>query len=268
MRLSNKHSGLLQLAARFVLIVAILFVDSRESVAQLSALGRPPDVAQAAMHASKLFEQNRTQWQSLPQDPAAAWNFGRACYAWAEFAPNARQRATVARAGIEACRRAIQINPSLGVAHYYLAMDLGQLAQTRTLGALVLVREMEAEFKKAIELDATVDHAGPYRCLGQLYRDAPGSPISIGNRSRARECLSKAVELCPDYPGNQLLLIEALLRWGETDAAVARMNGVEQSLARAGERLKSVEWTLSLADWAERWENVKKKLAPNARSRS
>ncbi len=78
-------------------------------------------------------------------------------------------------------------NPNSAPAHYYLAMNLGQLARTEFLGALKLVREMEREFKTAAELDAQFDFAGPERSLGLLYRDAPGWPVSIGSKRKARE---------------------------------------------------------------------------------
>ena len=67
-------------------------------------------------------------------------------------------------------------------------MNLGQLARTELLGALKLVKEMEREFKTAADLDKQFDYAGPERCLGLLYRDAPGWPASIGSRRKARDC--------------------------------------------------------------------------------
>ena len=45
--------------------------------------------------------------------------------------------------------------------HYYLAMNLGQLARTEMIGALKIVKEMENEFEIAADIDPRFDHAGP-----------------------------------------------------------------------------------------------------------
>lgn len=50
-------------------------------------------------------------------------------------------------------------DPKSAAGHYYLGMNLGQLARTKLLGALKLVDEMEREFKAAVALDERFDHA-------------------------------------------------------------------------------------------------------------
>src|SRR5207248_6916974 len=108
------------------------------------------------------------------------------------------RRAEIAEQGIAAARQGIERAPRLAAPHYYLALNLGQLARTKKLGALRLVDEMEAELKAAIALDPKFDYAGPHRSLGLLYADAPGWPTSIGNHSKARQHLHTAIELSPE----------------------------------------------------------------------
>ena len=110
-------------------------------------------------------------------------------------------------------------------------MNLGQLARTETLGALKLVREMEREFKTAAELDGHFDYAGPERSLGLLYRDAPGWPVSIGSRRKAREWLEQAEKLAPEYPENHLNLVESYLQWHDRAGGEARIAGAGRPLA-------------------------------------
>ena len=50
------------------------------------------------------------------------------------------QREEIATEGIDACRQLIAANTNSVPGHYYLAMNLGQLAQTKSLGALKIVR--------------------------------------------------------------------------------------------------------------------------------
>src|SRR5580658_9370191 len=132
------------------------------------------DDAQNKLFAARAeAEFNRTQKLYEDADNAAnAIPFARACFDFADFATNKVERASIARLGIAACRKAIDDDPKPAPAHYYLAMNLGQLARTEFLGALRIVREMEHEFKTASTLDPHYDYAGPERCLGLLYRDA------------------------------------------------------------------------------------------------
>src|SRR3954451_8454148 len=98
-------------------------------------------------------------------DVKTRWEFARACFDVGEFATNSSERAQVAEQGITACRELIKRDPNLPEAHYYLSMNLGQLARTRGLSALKLVSEMEVEFKRARDLDEKFDNAGPDRNL-------------------------------------------------------------------------------------------------------
>ncbi len=142
-----------------------------------------------AQRAEKHFQEARKKFQASTNDLGAAWQFGRACFDWADFAKNDHQRESIAGEGIAACRRVIAEDPKSVPGHYYLAMNLGQLAQTKTLGALTIVDEMEREFKTVRDLDAKFDCAGPDRNLGLLYFEAPGWPASIGSKARARQHL-------------------------------------------------------------------------------
>src|SRR5271170_487192 len=151
------------------------------------------------------FHRAQKQFQSNTNNSEAAWQFARACFDFADFATNKIGRATIAREGISACRQSLARTNS-AAAHYYLAMNSGQLARAEFIGALRLVREMEREFKTAADLDAQFDFAGPERCLGLLYRAAPRWPVSIGSKTKSRTFLEQAEKLAPDFPENRLNL--------------------------------------------------------------
>ena len=174
-------------------------------------------------------------------------------------------RAELAQRGIVVCRQLIAREPKLAAAHYYLALNLGQLARTKSLGALPLVDEMERAFKAAASLDANFDHAGPDRSLGLLYLDAPGWPTSIGSNKKARLHLQKAVELCPDFPDNRLCLLEALLKWREQKRVVGDLKAVETILQNARPKFAGEEWTASWLDWDSRWQKIKANVEESTR---
>jgi tetratricopeptide (TPR) repeat protein len=188
-----------------------------------------------------------------------SWQFARACFDVGEFATNSDERAEVAEQGIATCRELIKADPNLPPAHYYLGMNLGQLARTRGLSALKLVGEMETEFKKAGDLDEKMDHSGPNRNLGLLYRDAPHI-ASIGNRSKAKTFLQKAVEVAPDFPENRLNLMESYLHWNDRNGAKRELKALEEGWAAAQKTFSGPEWACSWADWKKRLEKVKNKL--------
>src|SRR5258706_6699451 len=162
--------------------------------------------------ASAEFQRAQTLFQSDGGNPTNAWQFARAAFDLAEFATSDSQRAALANQGIAACRQSIAREPKSAAAHYYLAMNLGQLARTEFLGALKLVKEMEREFKTAGDLDARFYHAGAERNLCPLYLDVPGWPTSIGSKRKAHTFSEQAVKLVPDYPANHLNLVESYLK--------------------------------------------------------
>src|SRR5205814_413219 len=92
--------------------------------------------------AEQKYQEARKRFQNNTNDAEAAWQFGRACFDRAEFARNDEQREEIAKQGIAACRSLVGRDPKSAPGHYYLAMNLGQLARTKTLGALRIVEEM------------------------------------------------------------------------------------------------------------------------------
>jgi tetratricopeptide (TPR) repeat protein len=200
-----------------------------------------------------------------PTNVAALLQLARAAFDWAEFPHKDEPRAGIANTGIEAARRAIAKSPTNAAAYYWLAMDFGQLARTKSLGALRLVREMEAELLRARALDPHVDFAGPDRSLGLLYRDAPGWPTSIGSKKKAREHLERAVELHPEFPDNQLALLESCEKWGDKNNFHGRLAVTERFLTAARQRFTGPQWDQSWADWNSRLADMKSKTVAAAK---
>ncbi len=221
----------------------------------------PPGQAFAA-RAGAEFRRAQNQFQANTNDPAAAWQFARACFDLADFATNSAERAAIARQGIAACGQLLVRQTNSAPGHYYLAMDEGQLARAEapSLAAYHLVKQMEREFKTAAEADPVFDYAGPARCLGLLYRDSPGWPFSIGSRRKAREWLELAAQLAPDYPENRLVLAESLLQWHATDDASNELQRLDALWPRAQTNFTGAAWERSWDDWSARRDLARKKL--------
>ena len=177
-------------------------------------------------------------------------------------------KADIAQKGIAACRGLVEKNPDSAPGHYYLAMNLGQLADAhKGLEALHIVGQMETEFKLALGLDAQIDFAGPDRNLGLLYLQAPGWPVSIGSKSKARQHLQKALKLFPQYPENHLNLIEADLTWGDNNGALRQLKAMNEIWPEARKKLAGDEWAAEWADWEKRRDDVGKKTELVQKSR-
>lgn len=223
--------------------------------------------ARFAARAAERFAQARARFGESPTNVTVAWEFARAAFDRAEFATNHAERAALATEGIAAARQALALDPACGPAHYYLGMNLGQLARTKTLGALRLVSEMEREFQAARERDARFDFAGPDRNLGLLYLEAPVIG-SIGDRRKARAHLERAVELAPEYPENHLNLAEARWKWGDRDGALRAFTVLDEIWPAARQRFDGPDWEASWADWTARRQRLEQQLHGAMRSGS
>jgi tetratricopeptide (TPR) repeat protein len=195
-----------------------------------------------------VFAQAQKNYQS---DTNTAAQLARAAFNLADLATNETQRAEFARRGIEVCRTWLAREPKSGAGHYYLAMNLGELAQAQapSITAYKLVHEVEREFKLATELDVNFDHAGPARNLGELYFQAPGWPLSVGSNHKAREWLERAAVLAPEYPENQLNLAEAQLKWQQREAFLATLKKLETIWPAARTNFVGETWEQDWADW-------------------
>ena len=220
---------------------------------------QPPETNPREM-ADKAYNRALAQHEKDPANATVACDFARTSFDLAEFATNSAERANLAEQGITACRDVLKKDRDSAPAHYYLGMNLGQLARTKGLGALKIVDEMEKEFSIAGEPDEHLDYAGPDRNLGLLYRDAP-SVGSVGSRSKARKHLGRAAELAPDYPDNGLNLIETCLRWSDRNGARREVKALEAAWPEARTKLTGPVWAASWKDWEDRLAKVKKKTA-------
>jgi len=207
------------------------------------------------------YRDQRQRWEAAPTNTTLGWELARACFDLADNATNDLQRATVAQEGIGAARRIIAQAPETAPAHYYLALNLGQLARTRGLTALKLVSEMEAELKTVLKLDEKFDYAGADRALGIVYRDTPGWPLSVGSRTKSRQHLRQAVSLFPEYLESRLYLLESYLKWGEHKNAMAEANATAAIFPAARQKFAGALWAGSWADWERWWKKLQTQVA-------
>jgi tetratricopeptide (TPR) repeat protein len=231
---------------RRMAIVFALFALSGIASAELSETNR----ARFAAHAQKTLVEAQKRHDQSPTNSAAAWNLASAFFDRAEFSTNDTERATLAEQGIEVSRKALKRDPKSGPLHYYLGLNLGQLARTKSFGALRLLPEMESEFKAAIAADENFSQAAPHRTLGVLYSQAPS--WTVGSRSKAAKHLERAVGLAPDFPENRLALAEAYLEWRDKDGLRRELESIQRIWVPAKTNFTGADWESQWLDWTGR----------------
>jgi len=134
---------------------------------------------------------------------------------------------------VEACRRALDLNPAYAPAHYTLGTSLVRLGRTDE------GQEELKEFQR-LQADAAATHAREIE-LGGLRREASESSAN-GDHEKAVSLLRKALQLEPDAAVSHLNLGLALLYAGKPAEAIERFEAavrlrapieVHQHLAQA-----------------------------------
>jgi tetratricopeptide (TPR) repeat protein len=223
----------------------------------------PMSAPLARLH--RIFHEAQQRFLIETNNAEVAWEFSRACFDLAYAVPENSERAEFATNGIAAAQRAIAFSPNSAAAHYYLGMNIGQLADTkRNLSGLHMVKDIEREFLATHALDEHFDYAGADRNLGLLYEDAP-SFISIGSRTKARRHLERALELAPEFPDNHLNLLEAYLKWDYRNEAAREWDDLQKMWPGAQKKFAGEEWTISWLDWNKRLGFVRKRLGNNSK---
>ena len=206
------------------------------------------------------YEAAQTAYSTNTSSVAAAIDLTRTAFDYADLAPNDTIRENVANNGIATAKAAIAGNTNLVAAHYYLALNIGQLARTKMLGALKLLTEMERELNVVIFLDPKFDYAGGHRTIGVLYLEAPGWPTSVGDKKKARFHLEQALQIAPEFPDNHLCYLEALIKWKEWKLATEKLSDYRGIVPKAKERFTGPDWNYEWSDWTPREKAIQQKI--------
>ena len=226
-------------------------------VCAIGFAGQESDFADQAEAAYKAAQDVYAKKSSSPQ---AAIDLARTAFDYGDLAPNDVIREQVANHGIATARAAIAAHTNCVGAHYYLALNTGELARTKMWGALKLLTEMERELKYVIQHDPKYDYAGGHRTIGVLYSEAPGWPTSVGDRKKARFNLEKAVEIAPEFPENHICYMEALVKWKEWKTLTDALADYQSALSKAKEKFTGPDWAYEWYDWGRREKLVQMRI--------
>lgn len=102
------------------------------------------------------------------------------------------------------------------------------------LGALGLAKAAKADLERALELDANAMQGSAYTSLGVLYMNVPGWPVGFGDNDKARELLSRAVQMAPEDIDANYFMAEYYLKQDNNTEALHYLERAKNAPARAG----------------------------------
>jgi tetratricopeptide (TPR) repeat protein len=193
--------------------------------------------AQSAADADRLYADRAnlasarraaTLWQqALAADARnfeAAWKLARADY-WLGGHADERDRRAILDAGIDAARKAIALQPSRPEGHFWLAANMGALAESFGLRQGLKYRKpIKEALETVLRIDPGFQDGSADRALGRWYFKVPG--LFGGSRKEAEAHLRASLKYNPNSTASHFFLAEVLLDAGRNTEARAELQKV------------------------------------------
>ena len=176
-------------------------------------------------HATKAVEIWAARLRANPRDFESAWKLARGRY-WLGtngLAQGARKAAL--EQGIEAGRAASQIEPNRPEGYFWLAANMGALAESFGLRQGLKYRgEIKDALLTVLKLDPAFQQGSADRALGRWYHEVPG--LFGGSKKKSEEHLRRSLEYDPNSTASRYFLAETLIDMNRTADAKAELQRV------------------------------------------
>jgi tetratricopeptide (TPR) repeat protein len=151
------------------------------------------------------------------RDFESAWKLARASYWLGGHVPADEQRQQYER-GIEAAMRAVELEPERPEGHFWMAADMGAMAESFGLRAGIRYRgAIKRELEAVLRIDPSFQQGSADRALGRWYFKVPR--LFGGSRDKALEHLKRSLEYAPDSTATHYFLAETYLDMDRRDDA-------------------------------------------------
>ncbi len=148
----------------------------------------------------------RSQLGANPGDFDAAWKLARTEYWIAGHTPEAEAR-NHSEAGVQAAERAVAIAPDRPDGHFWLAANMGTLAESFGISAGLKYRKpIKSALETVLQLDPGYDEGSAYRALGRWYHKVPA--LFGGSSRLAEENFRKALSDNPTSTATLFFMAE------------------------------------------------------------
>jgi tetratricopeptide (TPR) repeat protein len=175
----------------------------------------------SARQASEIWAADLTR---DPKNFEAAWKLARVCYWLGGHATPDERRAFLER-GIAAARQAIATQPNQPEGHFWLAADMGTMAEGFGLRAGLKYRKpVKDELETVLRLDPAFMDGSADRVLGRWYFRVPR--LFGGSDTQAEEHLRASLKYDPNSTVSHFFLAELLIDQGRKSEARAELQKV------------------------------------------
>jgi Flp pilus assembly protein TadD len=164
------------------------------------------------------------QLTATPGDFDAAWKLSKARYWLGTNGPAAQRRAAL-EGGMEAARKAIALKAARPEGHFWLAANMGALAESFGMSQGLKYRKpIKAELEEVLRLDAAYESGSADRALGRWYYKVPG--LFGGSNAKSEAHLRKSLTYDAHSTASWYFLAETLEDMGRTADARAALQKV------------------------------------------
>ena len=205
-------------------------LERNEERSRQSAATAPDDADQlyADREALPSAERAALLWEERlardGRDFEAAWKLSRARYWLGGHVAEDEQREQYEQ-GVAVARRANVMEPDRPEGHFWMAANMGALAESFGLRAGLRYRSpIREQLEIVLRLDPGFQQGSADRALGRWYFKVPR--LFGGNNGRAVEHLERSLDYNPDSTASLFFLAEALVDMGREDEALARLEEV------------------------------------------
>jgi tetratricopeptide (TPR) repeat protein len=159
-----------------------------------------------------------------PRDFESAWKLARGCYWLGGHVPENERRKQFER-GMEAAMKAIALQPNRPEGHFWLAADMGAMAEGFGLRQGIKYRSpIKQELETVLMIDAGYLQGSADRALGRWYFRVPR--LFGGSKDKSVEHLKKSLSYAPESSATHYFLAETYLEMDKKDEAKRELQTV------------------------------------------
>jgi len=160
-----------------------------------------------------------------PRDFDASWKLARVCYWLGNHEPQEDSRRKVLERGIDAGRQAVTIHDNRPEGHFWIAANMGTLAESFGLRQGLKYRgEIKRELETVLRLDPGFQKGSADRALGRWYFKVPG--LFGGSSKKSEEHLRTSLTFDANSTVSHFFLAETLFELNRDAEAAEELKKV------------------------------------------
>jgi len=195
--------------------------------------------------------------ESFPNDTQLTWRLAKNYFRIAKRTSEEQQKLNLFEKCFNTANKGISIDKNSTENIYYMGLCLGNISLQRGILSSLKNRDiLKTSMERAVEINPSVEHAGPHRFLGVYYNVLPF--FLGGDSKKAIHHLESAVNLAPDHAENYFFLGKVYFENGhysKADNALKRFLKLSKTVKNNPDLPKQIEETHDLRDRIKTYQN-------------